>query len=560
MGKQDGAAGSSGTGRGGGAGGRIGFARPGWFWTGLLLCVAGVLGHLPMYDSLTHPAGHDHAMGMGWNPLMTAAMVLILAGLAACAHGLVGPRRASDSDEPAPLRVAFAADAPLKPAHWALVLVMTLAVAVDVMKPLTLSFVVPGVAEEYGLRSAANPHGDLPVALLPLSGLGGTVVGSFLWGRFGDRLGRRPAILLASVVFVATSVCGAMPQFSLNLVMCFVMGMSAGGMLPLAFTLLTETVPTRQRGWLVVLAGSGIAGGYVLTSWMSSLLVPHFGWRSMWLLGLPTGLLLLLLNRWVPESPRFLAAHGRGAEAEAILTRYGATLVRVPRQGTAAAPPPASRTGYLGLLRAPHLRASLPLVVLALGIGLVTYGFQLWIPSELQRLGFTQVTADTVLRDSALLGLPFNLAIAWLYGRWSSKGTLTLLGAVTAAALAGLALAGDGVVDRPVLLHLLLAVPICAASSAIAVLSAYTAEVYPTGVRSQASGLTAAVTKVGGLLITAAIAAAVTPPSLRTTSLLGAVPLALATVALVLAGVETRARSLEDISAEAAEQGAPASV
>ncbi|MEV5878817.1 MFS transporter [Streptomyces sp. NPDC052101] len=529
---------------------RIDFARPGWFWCGALLCLAGVLCHLPMYVHLTHPPGHQATMaGSASDPLMMIGMTLVLVGVAACVYGTVGPRREHGDDGPGPLRAGFADDVPLTRAHWALILVMVFAVAIDVMKPMTLSFVVPGVAREYGLRSAVHPHGSLPVALLPLSGIGGTVIGSFLWGRFGDRMGRRPAILLAGVVFLATSVCGAMPLFWMNVLMCFLMGMGAGGMLPLAFTLLTETTPTRQRGWVVVLIGGvGTAGGYVLTSWAASLLVPHFGWRVLWLLGLPTGVVLLLLNRWIPESARFLTARGRLADAEAVLARYGARLLPSPPR-PAAAPADSARDGYLRLLLTPYTRVSLPLVVLALGVGLVTYGFQLWIPSDLQRLGFTELTTDTILRDAALLGLPFNLAIAWLYGRWSSKGTLVLLGACTAASMVALAAVGDRIAGHPLTLHLLLAVPIWSAGSAIAVLSAYTAEVYPTEVRSQASGLTAAVTKVGGVLMIAVVVAAVAPPSLHTTALLGAVPLIVATVAMFVSGVETRARSLEEISA-----------
>ncbi|MGW3193322.1 MFS transporter [Streptomyces sp. NPDC001118] len=528
---------------------RIDFARPGWFWCGALLCLAGVLGHLPMYAHLAHPPGHQAAMaGSGSDPLMLTGMAFVLAGVAACGYGIVGPRRTPGDGRPRALRAGFADDVPLTRAHWALTLVMVLAVAIDVMKPMTLSFVVPGVAREYGLRSAVHPDGGLPVALLPLSGIGGTVIGSFLWGRFGDRIGRRPAILLAGVVFLATSVCGAMPLFWMNILMCFLMGMSAGGMLPLTFTLLTETVPTRQRGWIVVLVGGvGTAGGYVLTSWAASLLVPHFGWRVLWLLGLPTGVVLLLLNHWIPESPRFLAAVGRTADAETVLARYGARLIPSPRPPTDA-PAASPRDGYRRLLRAPYTGVSLPLVVLALGIGLVTYGFQLWIPSDLQRLGFTELTADTTLRDAALLGLPFNLAIAWLYGRWSSKGTLVLLGACTAAAMAALAAVGDRITGHPLTLHLLLAVPIWSAGSAVAVLSAYTAEVYPTAIRSRASGLTAAVTKVGGVLMITVVVAAVATPSLRTTALLGAAPLTLATATLILSGVETRARSLEEIT------------
>lgn len=556
-------------GRGGAAhgddrtGGPVAFARPSWFWCGVLLCLAGALGHLPMYEHLAHPSGHPDPMaGSAWgSPMMITmmvGMVFILAGVAACVYGIVGLRRTPGDYRPGPLRVSFADDVPLTRAHWALTVVMVLAVAIDVMKPLSLSFVVPGMAQEYGLRSPVHPHGSLPVALLPLSGISGTVIGSFLWGRFGDRIGRRPSIILAAVVFLTTSVCGAMPQFWMNLVMCFLMGLGAGGMLPLLFTLLTETVPTRQRGWLVVLVGGvGTAGGYVLTSWAASLLVPHFGWRVLWLLGLPTGLLLLLLNRWIPESARFLAACGRPADAEAVLARYGARLVSA--QPPADVPAASTHDGYLRLLLTPYARASLPLVVFALGIGLVTHGFQLWIPSDLQRLGLSELTADTTLRDSALLGLPFNLVIAWLYGRWSSKATLVLLGTCTAVSMMTLAAVGDRIAVHPLSLHLLLAVPIWSAGSAVAVLSAYTAEVYPTAIRSQASGLTAAVTKVGGVLMIAVVVAAVSPPSLRTTALLGAVTVALATVAIALSGVETRSRSLEEISTSALEGNASAS-
>ena len=49
-----------------------------------------------------------------------------------------------------------------------------------------------------------------------------------------------------------------------------------------------------------------VAGAYVLTSWIAAALVPIFSWRILWLIGWPTGVLFIGLNRWIPESPRFL--------------------------------------------------------------------------------------------------------------------------------------------------------------------------------------------------------------------------------------------------------------
>ncbi len=192
-------------------------------------------------------------------------MVLIVSGSALAGWGLV-PRRANHGGA-ALLKVRAIDDARISKTHVGLLLVLAIAVTIDVMKPTTLAFVAPGVAEEYHLRAPGHPHGDVPVAWLPFSGIAGTVLGSLIWGWLGDRMGRRAAMLLAGILFIGTSICGAMPSFGWNVVMCFIMGLSAGGMLPVAFTLLSETIPARRRGWLMVFIGGDIAGAYVLTSW-----------------------------------------------------------------------------------------------------------------------------------------------------------------------------------------------------------------------------------------------------------------------------------------------------
>src|SRR5205823_13034353 len=108
------------------------------------------------------------------------------------------------------------------------------------------------------------------------------------------------------------------------------MGIGVRRMLPIAVALMSETIPARPRGWLMVLIGGDIAGAYIITSWIASTWAApdRFGWRLLWLIGLPTGLVLILLNRWIPESPRFLLKYGREEEAHAVMARYGAVLVR----------------------------------------------------------------------------------------------------------------------------------------------------------------------------------------------------------------------------------------
>lgn len=532
-------------GRAGRRSGGVAFHHPVSFWMGSAAVTAGVLLHLPMYIG-ARDAGYD-LVGMSIDAPMVVGMALIIAGLAATLYGLV-PSVARVGSAPAALRVRALDDARLSGAHVALLAVIALAVTIDVMKPVTLSFVVPGMAREYGLRSELNPSGTVPVALLPLAGIIGTVLGSFLWGWLGDRAGRRASILFAAVVFIGTSICGSMPDYRWNFLMCFVMGLGVGGMLPITFTVMAEVIPARHRGWLMVLVGGDVAGAYIITSWLSSLLTPTYGWRALWLLGLPTGALLVVLNRWIPESPRFLLQNGREGEARAVMTRYGAAVVE--QASSELEVEDSVGHGWRQLFSGPFWRPSAVVVLFGLGVGLVTFGFQLWIPSNLQRLGFDEVTSATVLRDSALLGLPATLVIAWLYGFWSSKRTMVILGLLTAASLAAFAGLGDDVVDNRARLYALLVLPITGISSVLAVLVAYASEAFPTRIRSRGTGLAAAASKLGGVAVIAAVVVGVTPPSITTTALIGALPLTVGALVMALVGIETRRRSLEEITAE----------
>jgi putative MFS transporter len=523
----------------------VDFHHPGAFWFGAVAITVGVLLHLPMYIG-ARSMGY-HLVGMPVDTPMLVGMLLIIVGLISAFYGLLPSSGGENARVAARIRVRALDEVPIGAAHLSLLVVMAIAVTIDVMKPTTLAFVVPGMAQEYALRSPLNPTGEVPVALLPLSGISGTVLGSFIWGWLGDRIGRRASILLAGIIFIGTSICGAMPDYVWNFVMCFIMGLGVGGMLPIAYALMAETIPARHRGWLMVLIGGDVAAAYIITSWLASELVPQFSWRILWLLGAPTGVLMILLNRWIPESPRFLLANGREAEARAVMARYGASIVEEPSELEVER---GVESRWTELFRAHLFSQTVVITVLGIGVGLVLFGFNLWIPTNLRRLGFTEVTADRILRDSALIGFPFTFVAAWMYGFWSSKRTVILLTALTAAAMFGFALAGDAVVENRPLLYMLLVIPIWGINTVTAVLAVYASEIYPTRIRSHGSGLAAGASKAGGVMIIALVVIGVATPSLANTTLIGAIPMAIAALGILMFGVETRNRQLEAITAE----------
>jgi MFS transporter, putative metabolite:H+ symporter len=538
----------------------IDYQHPAAFWWGAASVSVGILLQLPFFFGAGDTNYQLH--GRPVDGYMLFGNFLVIVGVALVAYGLFPRLSEVSRGYVSKIKVRAMDEAPIKPAHIGLLLVMAAAITIDVMKPTSLAFIAPGIAREYGLKSPLNPGASgLPVALYPLAGISGTVVGSFLWGWFGDKIGRRASILLAAVLFIAVSTCATMPTFQLNLFTCFVMGLGVGGMLPITFALMAETIPARHRGWVMVLIGGDVAGAYIITSWLASTIAAPdaFGWRMLWLIGFPTGLILVLLNRWIPESPRFLLQHGREDEARVIMERYGAvvvegedSLLRVEKN---------VRSRFTQLFSRDFVGLSVIVLLLGLGIGFVQYGFQQWIPSNLVKLGFEDVTAARILRDSALIGFPLNFPIAWLYGFWSAKKTIAIMVILTTSALIGFVVAPTTALVRDeqstLLLYVLLIVPIWGISSLTAVMIAYASEIFPTRVRSRGSGLAAGATKFGGVVILALVAAAVAAPSIRVSALYGAIPLILALVALMAFGVETKKKQLERITAEELHQEVP---
>ena len=496
------------------------------------MVAAGVALHLPMFWMGRNIGFRLAGMPMGRS--MLAGMGLIILGIAAAAYGLLPHRPSKHLDVGS---IASPEDTPLTRGHWTQIGLLAVALVIDVMKAASLGFVVPGMRIEYGLSATA-------VAVLPFFALIGTSLGSFLWGALADIYGRRASILLAAVVFVGTSICGTMPSFAWNIFMCFLMGLAAGGMLPVANALLAEIMPTRHRGWcLVLIGGIGTIGGYFATSALSALLQPFFGWRIMWLIGFPTGLLLVALSPLLPESARFLLEMGRFEEARAMLARYGASISTRPANlaatpGTEELAPPLRAAGMLGLGSA--------LTVAALAWGLVNFGVLLWLPGSLIAEGRSVGITSALIARSSLLAVPTVIVVTWLYSLWSTKRTLIVAIAVTCMGLiATLLRRGSGpiLLSDPVVSVTLL---IVGASAVISILMPYAAESFPVRQRGRATGWVAGCSKIGGVLAQGLASFALVPAFGPAAGAI-AIPALVSLFLIATFGHETRGRDLREL-------------
>ncbi len=525
------------------------FHHPVAFWLGCIFITGGVLAHVPMFVHASHM--NYQMVGMPMDTTMLVGMGLIPLGLLLAWYGLM-PRLdlLRQQDQSGAIHFHVADSSPLNRAHWTLVGALLVAVAVDVMKPATLGFVMPGMTLEYAISQTA-------AGTLALVALTGTAVGSVMWGRMADLLGRRSAILLSALMFIGTAICGAMPSFEWNLIMCFLMGMSAGGLLPITFTLMAEMIPAAHRGWLLVaLGGVGTSLGYLMASGAAAIIEPMFSWRVLWMLGLPTGLLVIFLNRFIPESPRFLAGVGLATQARAVLARYNGTIDNDVTPEAHHTPEQTDKQeGFRDLMRGAYSAISIGLVGSGLAWGLVNFGFLLWLPTNLRAMGMSAEVANALLAKSGLLALPGIAVVIWLYHRWSSIKTLVLFNLLTALSLLLFLILGLTAVQSVAAMTVATALLLISASGIIAMLIPYAAEIYPVHLRGTGAGMVAASSKTGGIL--GAVCGVLGMfDSLAMAAAIIAVPLLLCAHMLLKHGIDTRGRRLEDIHGAVLEKAA----
>jgi len=503
------------------------------FVLGVIAVAGGVVVHVKMF-LMGAPMGYQ-MVGMPIDRAMIVAMAMIVAGIGVAAYGLL-PKRTASAAGAANIAVSPPEDASLSWQHWRLMAVLVVALIIDVMKPASLGFTIPGMVNEYGVPKAT-------VSLVPFFALIGTVVGSVLWGAIADIYGRKASILLSAVMFVGTSVCGAMPSLAWNIGMCFMMGAAAGGMLPVTYALLAEMMPSKHRGWsLVLVGGLGSVGGYFVASGASTLLVPIFSWRILWLLNLPTGLTLVVLGVFIPESAKFLLSRGRNEEAQRVMARFGSKVhvMREPKFLASEGPKAVALSGhaFFGKLAA--------LSLAAVCYGLVNFGLLLWLPADMVAKGYSMQLSSKLLAESALIAFPTVFIAALAYSRWSTKWSVFGSILVMIVGLVGVLNVEFAGVGSPVLP---VALMIVGTNALIAMLLPYAAESFPLRIRGRTTGIVAACSKAGGMLAQFFAILALVPP-LALVAVFISIPTAAALLLVGLYGQETRGRDLRDLDPE----------
>ena len=295
----------------------------------------------------------------------------------------------------------------------------------------------------------------------------GMAVGAILFGMMADRFGRKAILILTLLVFsIGSGISAFATGYGIFLVLRFIIGAGLGGELPVASTLVSESVPVEKRGRSVVLLESFWAAGWLLAAIISYFVMPLWGWRvAIFATGL-AGLYAFYFREGIHESRAFK---------------------KVARPGLIKT--------LTTLWRPPYVRSTLMLWIVWFMVVFSYYGMFLWLPSVMVLKGFSLINSFGYVLIMTLAQLPGYFVAAWLIEKWGRKTVLSLFLLGTAGSALGFGMAAS----LPMLLTagMLLSFFNLGAWGA---LYAYSPEQYPTIVRSSGSGMAAGIGRIGGIV------------------------------------------------------------
>jgi len=332
----------------------------------------------------------------------------------------------------------------------------------DAMDVGILSFVLAALAVDWGLTSGQ-------VGLIGSVNSIGMMVGAFFFGIMADRVGRKNVFIITLLLFsVGSGLSAFTTTLGAFLVLRFLIGMGLGGELPVASTLVSESVEAKERGKIVVLLESFWAAGWILAALIAYFVIPDYGWEAAMLLCAIPAFYALYLRLKLPDSPQFIKAKKR--KRHTIVQQI--TMVWAPK----------------------YRRQTIMLWILWFCVVFSYYGMFLWLPSVMVMKGFDLIQSFKYVLIMTLAQLPGYFTVAWLIERAGRKMVLIvyLIGTALSAYFFGAA-------DSVSMLLIFGALLSFFNLGAWGALYAYTPEQYPGIIRGTGAGMAASAGRLGGI-------------------------------------------------------------
>ncbi|HEV7633802.1 MAG TPA: MFS transporter [Bradyrhizobium sp.] len=387
---------------------------------------------------------------------------------------------------------------------WRLVILLSLGGCFEVYDLFFTGYIAPGLNRSGLLTTTTQAFfGFSGIGAFVAATFAGLFVGTFFLGFLADRFGRRAIFTYALLGYTAATVIMACQSTSSGVLLWrFIAGIGIGVEIITIDAYITELVPSWMRGRAFAVNQAVMFTAVPVVAALAWWLVPLSpygvdGWRWVVLIGAAASMVIWILRLFVPESPLWLARHGRTEEADSILRTLeasdGATAPAVRK----AQPLPAHtvpKAGYAELFRAPYLSLVVLFMIFNLCQAFGVYGFANWVPALLVEKG---ITVTKSLQYSFIIAFAYPIApllAASFADRFERKWIIC--GAAVAISVFGMAFSQ---VTQPALL-ILCGVLVTASNMTMSyAYHAYQTEIFPTSIRARASGLVYSMSRVSAM-------------------------------------------------------------
>lgn len=378
---------------------------------------------------------------------------------------------------------------PVSSWHIRVRLILGIATFFDAMDLLAISFAVPALAGPWQL---SPPQ----IGMIISAAFAGQLVGALVAGWAAEIFGRLRTVVIATLIFSLMSLACAFARDAQSLaVFRFIQGIGLGGEVPVATAYIIEMARERGRGRFYILYELVFVVGLVAAALLGTVMVPRFGWQSMFYLGAVPALLAVVLMQLLPESPRWLANQGRVAEADEIVSRIEREIEASGKTLPPVQPPAAltlssavlPRRRWLEMLDGAYRRRTLGVWAMWFCCYSTIYGLVSWVPT-LYRTQFnlplsTALSYGLVVQVAGIIGAALCAFTIDKIGR-----RLCFTGALLGGGVTLLVLAALGVTSARMLL-VFVSIGMFFMSAIAIGLNLYTAEIYPTRIRAFASAV-----------------------------------------------------------------------
>ncbi len=406
-----------------------------------------------------------------------------------------------------------------------------------------IGYTMPAIADQFKLTGSEALFVALALGLI------GYVIGSIVIGGLSDRYGRYRILIITLTITAIGSFLNATATGVVSLsIWRFITGIGVGADLNLVSTYIGELAPAKSRGRISLFTFLVGILGQAATPFIALALVPNFdfGWRLMFVLGGLIATIGVIARFKLPESPRWLALHGRLKEADAVVRQMEAGAAK---RGIMLAEPTPSKVSadrhafpYRALFRRPYAGRLATLVGMWFFWYIGNYGFLGDAASLLAAHG-TSIADSILFLGIGAIGYPAGALVMMAIADRVER-RLLILGA-TVVWLGGMVLIGTLADDAIVTLGSFLAS--FALGSYLQIAYTYTAELFPTRARSSGFSLSDGIGHTGG-----ALGALLLPTVIGATSFfvgfLGIGVTGLIAGLIALTGPRTSGRRLEDVS------------